>query len=277
MNSLNALILRRLALTIALIFWIAGCSDHTETITLIPCSFTLSPSSAFYADFGGPGSVTLSTLDNCSWTARSDADWLLVTGKSNGRGSVTLTYRVAENPIAAARMASIEVVDANDQSEDVHFKVSQAASTRLPFRGAYTFVMEVDPDGSCGWPVTTFYWLVFIEITSFVQDTARGSIVFPQTPVSPSSMWSISSSLTKTELVPSQDGPGPAGGEYNLVVEGGNWEAGGFVHTHDGREQITDGTASGVTQILTLRNSDKRWDCQSDVRWSLLIRYGDED
>ena len=64
-------------------------------------------------------------------------------------------------------------------------QVSQAASTGLTLRGAYTFVMQVDPDGGCGWPVTTFFWPVGIEVTSYVRDTALGSSVFLPTPVSP--------------------------------------------------------------------------------------------
>jgi len=156
-------------------------------------------------------------------------------------------------------------------------QVSQAASTWLPIRGAYTFVMQVDPDGACGWPVTTFYWPVAIQVTSYVQGTALGSIVFPPTPVSPSNTWSISAGPTRTQLVPRQESPGPAGGAYDVVVDGGRWEAGGLIRARDGRGQITSGTASGARQILTLRGSDKRWECRSDAKWSLLIRHVDLD
>jgi len=156
-------------------------------------------------------------------------------------------------------------------------QVSQAASTGLPIRGTYTFVMQVDPDGACGWPVTTFYWPVSIKVTSDVQGTALGSIVFPPTPVSPSNTWSISAGPTRTQLVPRQESPGPAGGAYDVVVDGGRWEAGGLIRARDGRGEITSGTASGARQILTLRGSDKRWECRSDAKWSLLIRHVDLD
>ena len=106
-------------------------------------------------------------------------------------------------------------------------QVSQAASTGLTLRGAYTFVMQVDPDGACGWPVTTFYWPVSMKVTSHEQGTALGSIVFPPTSVSSSNTWSISAGPTRTQLVPRQESPGPAGGAYDVVVDGGRWEAGG--------------------------------------------------
>jgi hypothetical protein len=273
----NAKVHHRVTLWVALVVWSAGCRGQIAIPTLTPCQFTLSSDNRVYAHFGGLGSVTISTPTHCTWTASSNADWLIVSNGSNGQGNGTVIYHVEENPIASSREALIEVVDAKGQGESVHHKVSQAASTRMPFRGVYTFMMETDPDGVCAWPVTKFYWLVSVKITSFMQDTALGSITFPQTPISPSSMWNISSSLTKTELVPSQDSPGPAGGEYDLIVEGGIWEAGGFVVTRDNKEQIVDGTASGATQILTLRDTNQSWECQSDVKWSLLIRYSDED
>ena len=52
----------------------------------------------------------------------------------------------------------------------------------------------------------------------------------------------------------------PAGGAYDVVVDGGRWEAGGLIRARDGKGQITSGTASGARQILTLRGSDKRWE-----------------
>ncbi len=156
-------------------------------------------------------------------------------------------------------------------------QVSQTASTGLPIRGAYTFVMQVDPDGACGWPVTTFYWPVAIRVTSHEGDTALGSIVFPSTSISPSNTWSISAGPTRTQLVPRQESPGPAGGAYDVVVDGGRWEAGELIRARDGRGEITSGTASGARQILTLRGSDKRWECRSDAKWSLIPRYGELD
>ncbi len=171
--------------------------------------------------------------------------------------------------------ASIKVVDADGNRAAVVQQVSQATSTRLSLRGAYTFVMQVDPDGACGWPVTTFYWPVAIRVTSHEGGTALGSVVFPSASVSSSNTWSISAGPTRTQLVPRQESPGPAGGAYDVVVDGGRWEAGGLTRARDGRGEITSGTASGARQILTLRGSDKRWECQSDAKWSLIPRHVD--
>lgn len=277
MQLLNAAVLRRVALLVALAAWFAGCRGKVDTITLAPCSFALSPSNASHTASGGTGSVMVTTQANCSWTAMSDADWVTVTGGSSERGSGTVIYNVAENTTTSARTASIKVVDADGNRAAVFHQVNQAAPTWLTLQGAYTFKMEVDPDGACGWPVTTFYWPVNIKVTSYEQGTTLGSIVFPTTSASASNTWSISAGPTWTELEPRQESPGPAGGAYDVVVDGGRWEAGGFTRSRGGRGEITSGTASGAKQILTLRNSGKQWECQSDVKWSLLIRFVDRD
>jgi len=277
MNSVNAMKLRRLAFTAALIFWIASCCGQAETITPALCSLTLSPSSASYTVFGGLGSVNILTLDNCFWTATSDVDWLLVTDESNGRGSGTVTFRVAANTTNSERTTLIKVMGTGDQPATALHHVSQAAAEWLPIRGAYIFALRVDPGGACAWPETTFYWPVVIEVTSYEQGTTLGSIVFPATALSSSNTWSITASPIQAQLEPRPDSPGPVWGPYDLVVDGGRWEAEGIIHAHDGRGEIASGTAVGAKQILTLRDSDKRWECQSDLKWSLLVRYGDED
>ncbi len=150
------------------------------------------------------------------------------------------------------------------------------ASPSLRVKGAYTFRLEVDSGRTCGWPVTSFFWPVHVEVTSYVQGTTVGSIVFPPTPSAPKK-WTINASATSTRLIPAQGSPGPAAATYHVVVDGGRWEAGGPTRAHDGRGEITSGTASGARLTLMLPGSDKRWECQSDAKWSLLTRWTDRD
>jgi len=151
------------------------------------------------------------------------------------------------------------------------------ATPWLLIRGAYTFTMEADPSGVCGWPVTTFYWPVSVQATSYTQGVMVGWVVFPPLQAARPNTWSIYASSTRTELIPGDETPGPAGGPYDVVVVGGSWEAGGPTRAPDGRGQITDGTASGSLQILTLRGSNQHWECRSDAKWNLIVRYADAD
>jgi hypothetical protein len=154
-------------------------------------------------------------------------------------------------------------------------QASQATPTRVPLRGTYTFVLQVDR--ACGWPATKFLWPVTVRVTSHAGETALGSIVFPTASPRLSNTWSVSAGPARTRLVPGQNGPGPAGGVYDVLVEGGRWEAGGPTRGRAGKGQITNGTARGARLTLTVRGTTKRWECRSDAQWSLLPRWVDSD
>jgi hypothetical protein len=289
MSVLKTSIAWSVVLFAALTVWIAGCSgqvattapassnDQIATTAAVSCWFSLSPSNVNYAASDSMGSVIVNTTTNCSWTASSDAEWISITGSSSGHGSGTVTYHVAPNTTHSDREATIKVVEAESDSAAVLHYVNQSAATKLHLRGAYTFMLEVDPDGRCGWPETRFYVPVYVKETSFTGDTATGLIKFPAVAATPSNTWSISIYSTKIELVPGPQSSGLAGGAYKVVVDGGSWTAGALSQAPDGRGEIKGGTASGAMQTLTLHDSDERWVCQSEAKWSLIIRYTDED
>lgn len=143
-------------------------------------------------------------------------------------------------------------------------------------KGAYTFWLEADPDGRCGWPITRFFWPVSVEVSSYAQGATVGSIVFPPAPAAPS-RWALHAGPAGTQLVPPTASPGPAAAAYDLVVDGGRWEASGPTRAPDGRGELKSGTASGARLTLVLPGSDKRWECRADARWSLLTRWTDRD
>lgn len=152
-----------------------------------------------------------------------------------------------------------------------------AAAASPPLRGAYTFSLDVDPGGTCGWPMTRFLWPVAVEVAAYADGTTSGSVVFPPAPPSPSSRWSVHAGPAGTQLVPGRGSPGGAAAAYDLVVDGGRWEAGAPTRARDGRGEIASGSASGATLFLSLPGSATRWECRSHVTWRLLTRYVDAD
>ena len=269
---------RLAALSVALAIWAGGCGGDTATPP--SCSFALSPSSAFHAAAGGVGSVTVTVQGVCTWTASPDAVWVAVTSGSRGRGSGTVTYRVAPNTTTSARSASIRLVPVGDGSPASH-RIYQAGTTSAsagpPVTGPYTFRIEADPDGACGWPVTTFAWPVAVEVASYTQGTTLGAVWFPPSPIALSNRWDIRAGPTGTQLTPGPGGPGRGATRYDLLVDGGHWEAGEPSPARDGRGVITGGTARGARLILEAAGSHRRWECQSDAKWSLLLRNWDSD
>jgi hypothetical protein len=151
----------------------------------------------------------------------------------------------------------------------------QGTGQALVVKGLYTFNIQVAP--ACGWPLTAFAWPVLVEVASYVDGTTVGWVLFPPTSDRPSARWSIYASPIRTELVPAEGSPGPVVAAYDVVLEGGRWEAGGPTPGFDGRGQVTGGIATGARQTLKRPGSDRLWECRSDATWSLLVRSLDPD
>ena len=61
----------------------------------LQCSYSISPSSQRIDLSGGVGSVNVTTTAGCSWTASSNATWIIITGGASGTGNGTVTFAVA--------------------------------------------------------------------------------------------------------------------------------------------------------------------------------------
>lgn len=269
---------RRGAFFVGLAVWAASCGCGAETVTPPSCALSLSPSGASQPASGGQGSLTVTTAAKCSWIVTSEVDWVTVAGDGHGTGNGTVTYAVAPNTGESARSTSLRAANVNGQSAAALHQITQDGTTAQPWArvyGAYTFYLEADP--TCGWPVTTFLWPVSVDVTSYVEGTTVGAVVFPPTPAAQSNRWSLHASPTGTQLVPAPDSPGAAAAAYSVVVDGGRWEAGGPTRSHDGRGEISSGTATGTKLTLVLPGSDQRWECRADAKWRMIARWVDWD
>jgi Big-like domain-containing protein/all-beta uncharacterized protein len=81
------------------------------------CDLTISPASAAFNAFGGPGSVQVQvSAASCRWTARSDAAWLPFTFESTTGGSGSFSYTAPPNSTTSPRTANIVVTTSTGQS-----------------------------------------------------------------------------------------------------------------------------------------------------------------
>ncbi|HYI08018.1 MAG TPA: BACON domain-containing carbohydrate-binding protein [Thermoanaerobaculia bacterium] len=90
---------------------ISACGeiDSAEaTVTVQPCSYSVTPESFAFSSAAGEGNVTVTTTGTCSWTASTSTPWITVTEGASGTGSATATFAVAANS-GAARSGSITV------------------------------------------------------------------------------------------------------------------------------------------------------------------------
>jgi hypothetical protein len=87
-------------------------SDYSNEISYDPtltCQYSISPGSQSVASSGGTRTVSVSSRPGCTWTAVSNASWLLITSNSSGTGSGTVSYSVDANPSSSFRQGKMTV------------------------------------------------------------------------------------------------------------------------------------------------------------------------
>jgi hypothetical protein len=72
-------------------------STYSSEISHNSCTYSISPTTAQFAQQGGTGTVRVSTQQGCSWTASRGASWLTITAGNKGTGNGTVSYSVASN------------------------------------------------------------------------------------------------------------------------------------------------------------------------------------
>jgi Putative binding domain, N-terminal/Viral BACON domain len=89
----------------------AGCGGRTPTSpTPAPgtCAFTITPSTVVVPAAGQAVTVHIDTTAACAWTARSDANWIVLSATS-GSGPADVTVTAATNTLTTERSATATI------------------------------------------------------------------------------------------------------------------------------------------------------------------------
>lgn len=101
-------------------------SDEVSSAPSSDCTYSISPGSQSFSPRGGSGSISVTTQDNCLWTASPSATWVTIDSTSSTSGSGTIAFSLSANPGTASRTADIAVAGQA-------FSVTQAgAPTQYP-------------------------------------------------------------------------------------------------------------------------------------------------
>jgi hypothetical protein len=73
------------------------------------CTYSVSPTSQSSAPEGGTGTVNVTTQSGCSWTALSNASWLVITSNSSVTGNGTANYSALSNSSTSMRTGTLTV------------------------------------------------------------------------------------------------------------------------------------------------------------------------
>ena len=89
-----------------------------------PCRFTIAPESQTVPANAGNASVTVAAVTGCTWTARSNAEWITIISSASGDGNGTIAFRVAANA-GPTRTGTVTIADRTH-------RVTQQESSQTP-------------------------------------------------------------------------------------------------------------------------------------------------
>jgi len=84
-------------------------SNEVVYNTPLPCTYSISPTAQSFTDSGGADKVSVTTPSGCSWTAVSNASWLVITSNSSAIGNGMINYSVLYNPDVSKRTGTLTV------------------------------------------------------------------------------------------------------------------------------------------------------------------------
>jgi len=74
-----------------------------------PCTYSISPISQSFTWAGGTGSINVTSLSGCPWTATSNVSWITITSGDTGNGNGVVTYSVASKTGSLSRTGTLKV------------------------------------------------------------------------------------------------------------------------------------------------------------------------
>ena len=160
-------------------FLFAYCtSSSTSSVapTSDKCQVDAASTPSAFGPAGGPGTVTISTARDCTWSIATDAPWVTITGDRSGQGQAAVPYTVAENPVPSARTGSIAVgadkVSVTQAGAPCQFQLSRTRDS-IGAAGGHLSVNVTTIPG-CSWSAaTTAPW---IAVSSGQNGTASGTV-----------------------------------------------------------------------------------------------------
>jgi Putative binding domain, N-terminal/Viral BACON domain len=105
---------------------IAGRPFTVSQAAVLPCTYSISPTSQEVRRNAGTDTIQVSTSGACSWTASSNTSWITVTSGASGTGNGTVTFSFTQNNgsrrtgslTVAGRTATVEQRGDNGNNDD---------------------------------------------------------------------------------------------------------------------------------------------------------------
>jgi len=127
-------------------------AGQSATVTQDACSYAIAPTTQNIGGAGGSATpVSVTTLNSCQWTARSNTAWISVTSGAAGSGNGSVGISVTANP-GSARTGSLTIAGRTstiEQSAGCEYRISPTDQTFGA--GGGSGVIEVIVASGCQW------------------------------------------------------------------------------------------------------------------------------
>jgi len=197
-----------------------ACSKTTTTLTAPAppgdkCQINATGTPTSFASSGGQGSLAIGTERECTWSIRSEANWLSV-GLTSGQGEASVTYTVAANPVPSARSGAIVVgpssVSVSQAAAPCVFTLSRQADTIAAAGGSLSVGVAVI--SGCAWSAaSTAGWITVSSGSAGNGGGTVGLVVAANTGASRSGQVKIADRIyTVTQAAAPASDPAPTPG-----------------------------------------------------------------
>ena len=140
------------------------------------CSFQLGSTSTTVPVSGGTRSVAVTAVSGCTWTATSQASWIVITSGASGNGNGTVNFNIAQN-VGTARTGTLTIAGQT-------FTVTQAGSCTASIQPTSQSIGSAGGTGSsavtsnqgCAWTSTSN--APWITVTSGATGVGNGNVTF---------------------------------------------------------------------------------------------------
>jgi uncharacterized protein DUF5666/all-beta uncharacterized protein len=168
-----------IALAVAGAGFAVGCSKTTTSLTAPTadkCQVSVSNAPTSFSASGGQGSVTIATSRDCTWSIKTEANWVSIAADPGGQGEASIPYTVAPNPVPSSRAGAIVVgtqsVTVNQAAAPCLFTLSQASEAIAAAGGR--LAVDVKTISGCTWNATSAAnWIV---VSSGRSGNASGTV-----------------------------------------------------------------------------------------------------
>ena len=151
-----------------------------QTADAQTCSYSINPLSKSFTSRGGEDSVNVVAPNGCTWTATSNATWIMITSATSGSGNELVTYAVRDNYATTPRTGTLTIagqtftVTQSGEGGGCTFAISQTNRSFGKSGGAGS--VSVSAGTGCSWSASSN--ASWITITSGSSATGNGVMTY---------------------------------------------------------------------------------------------------